>query len=430
MGEYLGWLTQARGAGLLTRAPEHPRILMRHFGYLTADELDLMFAVAPKPFGRDSAPSTLALALGATLYSPGTRLSLTDDAARAATIGATSQVWCLEDAIADSDVDAALDNVVRQLAGMHQRQQAGQDFPLLFVRVRSPEQITAITTQAGQSIHALTGFVLPKFTPDAAGTRYLTALRDASDLAGIRLYGLPVLEHPDLAWVETRRSHLVGIRGLLDAHRDQILSVRVGATDLCGLFGLRRDADTTIWDVAVVRDMLADVINVFGRRSDFVVSGPVWEHFAGPERLFKPLLRTTPFQREGQSRLRMKIVREDKDELLREVALDRANGFTGKTVIHPTHVSVVNALSPVAREEYDDALAIAAARHHGGASRSTGGTRMNEVRPHSLWAEQVLARAAVYGVLTDSNKVVDLLERGRAVAEAAYRPQGISPSVR
>ncbi len=403
---------------------------MRHFGYLTPDEVATMFAVAPEPFDRDSPASTLALALGATLYSPGTRPTLADDAARAATIGATSQVWCLEDSIADADVEMALANVVRQLTTVTSRQQSGEDFPLLLVRVRSPQQITEIATRAGPAIHGLTGFVLPKFTPDTTGTRFLAALRDASDIAGIRLYGLPVLEHPDLAFLETRRTHLVGVRGLLDAHRDQILSVRVGATDLCGLFGLRRDADTTIWDVAVVRDMLADVINVFGRRSSYVVSGPVWEHFSGSERLFKPMLRMTPFEREGQSTLRMKIVREDKDELLREVALDRANGFTGKTVIHPTHVSVVNALAPLAREEYDDALAIAAARHHGGASKSTSGTRMNEVRPHTLWAEQVLARAAVYGVLADSGHVVDLLERGRAVAEVAYRPQRSAPGVR
>ena len=31
--------------------------------------------------------------------------------------------------------------------------------------------------------------------------------------------------------------------------------------------------------------------------------------------------------------------------LVREVALDKANGVLGKTVIHPAHVSVVNALS-------------------------------------------------------------------------------------
>ena len=45
---------------------------MRHFGYLTAGQDESLFARAPQPFGRDSERGTLAMALGATLYSPGT----------------------------------------------------------------------------------------------------------------------------------------------------------------------------------------------------------------------------------------------------------------------------------------------------------------------------------------------------------------------
>lgn len=392
---------------------------MRHFPFLPEQDLTALFAVPPQPFDRHSPPEVLRLALGATLYSPGTRLTLADDARRATRIGATSQVWCLEDAIAHDDVATAQANVARQLGALSHPSQA-EKAPLLFIRVRTPEQILEVTEQAGTAIDQLTGFVLPKIAPDETGERYLQALVAASDAAGLHLYGMPVLEHDELAWIETRRDHLQGLRALFDGYRAHVLAVRVGGTDLCGLFGLRRDADTTIWDVAVVRDALADVVNTFGRRGEYTISGPVWEHFHSSDRLFKPQLRQTPFQRSGRLRLRQQLLRDDTDELMREVLLDRSNGFTGKTVIHPTHVSIVNALQAVSREEHDDALTVLADRDRGGVVRSAAGNKMNEMGPHGLWAEQVVARAGVYGVLAQQDSVIDLLEHGRRAAEEAF----------
>ena len=385
-----------------------------HFRHLEAPRRERLFAVPPQPFDRSSGRGVLGLALGATLYSPGTRPALAADAVRAASAGATSQVWCLEDSIAHRDVPAAQANVVRQLAELD------DDVLLLFVRVRSPEQLLEVVREAGPAARRLAGFVLPKFTPGERGEAWMRALVTASDVVGEPVYGMPVLEHEDLAWVETRAAHLAGVRALLDAHREQVLAVRVGGTDLCGLFGLRRDSDTTVWEVAVVRDVLADVLNVFTRRGEHLVSGPVWEHFPSPERLLRTRLRQTPFQRHRVERVRDRMVRDDVDELLREVVLDRANGFTGKTVIHPTHVSVVNALHAVTREEYDDALTVLAAREGGGVVRSPSGGKMNEAGPHGLWAEQVAARAAVFGVLASSDGVVELLDAGWRAAQEAY----------
>ncbi len=391
---------------------------MRHFAFLTPEQSAAMFAVPPSPFDRTSPPEILSIALGATLYSPGTRLQLADDARRAAAIGATSHVWCLEDAIAHGDVPFAQANVGRQLREL--QESATTPLPLLFVRVRTPEQVVEVARDAGPGIAQLTGFVLPKITPGRLGEAYLQALEAASDLAGQRLYGMPVLEHEDLAWRESRTAHLADLRELFDRYRDSILSLRVGGTDLCGLFGLRRDRDTIIWDVAVVRDALCDVLNTFARRGDYVLSGPVWEHFNGPDRLFRSQLRSTPFQQGSRMRLRQQLLRDDADELLREVLLDRANGFQGKTVIHPTHVSMVNTLSVVSREEYDDAVTVLATRDRGGVVRSAAGNKMNELGPHGLWAEQVVARAGVYGVLAKPDSVVELLQRGRTVADALF----------
>ncbi len=57
---------------------------MRHFAYLTDDERERLFAVPPGEVGPASPRGSLALALGATLYSPGTRTALDADAERAA----------------------------------------------------------------------------------------------------------------------------------------------------------------------------------------------------------------------------------------------------------------------------------------------------------------------------------------------------------
>jgi citrate lyase beta subunit len=391
---------------------------VRHFAYLTDDERGRLFAVPPGTVTPSSPRSTLALALGATLYSPGTRPALDVDAARAAAIGATSVVWCLEDAIPHAQVAAAEANVVAALQRIDQRD-CGEDLPLLFVRVREPEQIRRLAAAAGPALARLTGFSLPKATGAGLG-EMLAAVAEVSADSPHPLYAMPILETPDVAWSETRAAALSGVAEQLTRYADAVLCVRVGGTDLSGLFGLRRDRDTTVWDVAVVRDCLADIVNRFARNGEHVVTAAVWEHIPGP-RLFKPQLRQTPFSVRRESALRQHLIDDDLDGLIRETTLDKANGMHGKTVIHPAHVSVVNALLTVARSEYDDALDILTARAEGGVRPSAHG-RMNESGPHALWAELVSRRAAVYGVVADESALVELLGAGQRQVARVFAP--------
>lgn len=83
---------------------------------------------------------------------------------------------------------------------------------------------------------------------------------------------------------------------------------------------------------------------------------------------------------------RQPLVNGEIDGLLREVILDKANGFVGRTVIHPSHVKFVNALMAVTKEEYDDACQILNAG--GGVVKGSGGNKMNEIRPHTNWAKR------------------------------------------
>jgi len=389
---------------------------VRHFAFLEEATLDALFERRPSPFTADSDRHVLAIALGATLYLPGTRPALVRDLEVRCAAGVVSAVLCLEDSVADDEVASAEANVVEQvrlLAGRSSREEA----PLLFIRVRRAEQISDLVERLGPASARLTGFVLPKFTAER-GVVFFDHLRKAEQVAGVPLLAMPVLESPEVMYLERRRSGLESIRQLLADHRDSVLALRLGATDLAGLYALRRQRDLNVYDVGVVRDVITDVVNVLGRAdgTGFVISGPVWEHFAAPERLFKPQLRSTPFVDDIE--LRRQLITADHDGLLREVVLDKANGLLGKTVIHPAHVAPVHALLVVSHEEYDDALAIVQS-HAGGAASSSYRNKMNEAGPHRPWAQAVLRRAEVFGVSRVGHGVVDLL------AALSDRPQSI-----
>ncbi|MDP9116293.1 MAG: HpcH/HpaI aldolase/citrate lyase family protein [Actinomycetota bacterium] len=379
---------------------------MRHFDFLSDSERQRLFLHEPGRFDAGSDPGILAVALGATLYSPATRTTFAADAARRAAQGVTSMVACLEDSVADAQVAAAERNLVVQLGRCAQSESR---LPLLFVRVRTAAQISMIVSELGRAGEVLSGFVLPKFT-DESGPEFLDAIVVASEGRSRPLMAMPVLESHEMMYVESRIAALCAARALVDKYREHILAVRVGATDLSAAYGIRRSRDLTIYDVRMVADVIADVVNVFGRgERGFVVTGPVWEYFSSTERIFKPQLRESPFLEHAGRGLRSQLIEADVDGLIREIALDRANGLTGKTVIHPSHVAVVHALSVVSNEEYADAADIIAAGRAGGAAASPFRNKMNEAKPHTSWAQRTMLRAQLFGVSREGVSFVDVL---------------------
>ncbi|MCF6524732.1 HpcH/HpaI aldolase/citrate lyase family protein [Streptomyces sp. JJ36] len=392
---------------------------MRHFAHLTPDVRRTLFHREPAAFGPESSLRTLGAALGATLYSPATRPYLAADVRKQARRGVVSMVLCLEDSIGDSDVAAAEDNLVRQfteLAAAPGRGGAdpGAGLPLLFVRVRRPEQIPDLAARMGDAGRLLTGFVLPKFTEES-GVPFLEALTAAEAATGRRLLAMPVLESPELLHLESRAGTLAGIARAVDKYRDRVLALRLGVTDFCSAYGLRRTPEMTAYDVQLVASVIGDVVNVLGRAdgTGFTVTGPVWEYFRLQERMFKPQLRRSPFLSGHAERLRTALIEHDMDGLLREIELDRANGLLGKTCIHPSHVAPVHALSVVSHEEFSDASDILRPeRNDGGVLRSSYTNKMNEVKPHRAWAERTLLRGEVFGVAREGVGFVDLLAAG------------------
>lgn len=383
---------------------------VRHFHQLPQALRGRLFATEPEAFERTADTATLAMSLGATLYMPATRPAIAADLVRQHAAGVLSSVVCLEDAIADADIPWAEENLVAQVRLLRDRTRGGDGAPLTFVRVRRPEQIPDLVERLGADAMMLSGFVLPKFEAEN-GRAYLDALHAARDSSGVPLLAMPVLESPRLIHRESRLSTLTGIAQLLAEQRDLVLAVRIGATDLSAVYGLRRDPDLTIYDVRIVAELISDVVNVLGRAdgTGHVISGPVWEYFASHDRLFKPQLRVTPFEDQDERGLRQRLVRADLDGLIREVVLDKANGLLGKTVIHPDHVAAVHALLVVTAEEHSDATDIVGTAAAGGVTASRYGNKMNESKPHLAWARGVLARARAFGVAHEDVGLVDLL---------------------
>jgi citrate lyase beta subunit len=386
---------------------------MRHFGHIAPEVRQRLFHQEPCEFTADSPARLLSAALGATLYSPATRPRLAEDIVKQTGRGVVSMVLCLEDSIGDEDVAQGEENLVRQFTDLAARDGA-DDLPLLFIRVRTPEQIPDLVRRIGPAVRLLSGFVLPKFTGDR-GMPFLEALATAEAHSGRRLFAMPVLESPELLYRESRVETLEGIFRAVDKYRERVLALRLGVTDFCSSYGLRRAPDMTAYDVQIVASVIADVVNMLGRAdgTGFTVTGPVWEYFRVQERMFKPQLRRSPFLEGQAEELREALIEHAMDGLLREITMDHANGLLGKTCIHPSHVLPVHALSVVSHEEFSDAQDILRPeRGGGGVLRSQYTNKMNEVKPHRAWAERTLQRAEVFGVANEDIGFVELLAAG------------------
>ncbi len=363
------------------------------------------FIKAPVDFNKYTDRSLLQYCLGATMYMPGTK-----DFAQAVIDkkypGLTSMVMCFEDACPEEDVPAAEINSIHVLETLKDAEDKGilkyEDIPLLFFRVRNPEQFEHFTSLLRpEHIRYITGFNFPKFNGINGGL-YMSHLAMLNNRFGEIIYGMPIIEDARVAFKETRLLELMAIKNICDCHKDLILNIRVGGTDFSSCFGVRRGINSTIYDIMTVSNCLMDILNVFTRNNDYTVSGPVWEYFRVNKRMkFEDLPKI-----DIQDTLlkRTPVVNDAVDGLMRELILDQANGFMGKTCIHPTHLNFINGMLAVTQDEYNDAYQIL--HTSGGVIKGSKG--MNEIKPHTNWATKILMRAEAYGVIKDEKEYIKL----------------------
>ena len=376
---------------------------MRHQRY----NPDFSFVVEPEHFNKYTERDLLQYCLGATMYMPGYKDFL-EKILDNSMPGLTTMVLDFEDACPEERVPEAMENVHTLLAAVTDAVDSGRldgDLvPLIFVRIRDLAQFKAFGSKlTKKEARSLCGINFPKFNAEN-GYEYFAYLLDLNEQLGETLYGMPIIEDPEVAYKETRISELIGIRKILDKYHRLVLQVRVGGTDFSSVFGVRRGVDYSLYDIMVVRECLSDIINVCARNNDYVVSGPVWEYFRAPKELMFEELPKHGL--EDYLMRRKPMVNNEIDGLLREVILDKANGFIGRTVIHPTHVKFVNALMAVTKEQYDDARQILGTG--GGVVKGSGGNKMNEIRPHTNWANKIYNRGRAFGVIENEAAYIKL----------------------
>lgn len=379
---------------------------MRHHQY----NPNYQFIVEPVDFNKYTDRSLLQYCLGGTLYMPGTKV-IWEKILKKEMTDITSMVMCFEDAIQETDLARAEENVLvhlNNIAHSIDRDEIDiKEVPLIFLRVRNVEQFKKFSDQLSKKqTSILSGFVFPKFYSNNAA-QYLQILDNLCVKHNAILYGMPILEGKTIAYQETRKEELTFLKKIIDPHKNRILNIRVGGTDFSALFGVRRGINYSIYDILTVRDCLSDILNFFSRaEDDYLVSAPVWEYFLAykeddlnkllyDDNIHKSILNRAP------------ILNEAIDGLLREVILDKANGFVGKTIIHPSHVRFVNAMQTVTKEEYEDAMQIL--NTSGGVIKSAKSNKMNEINPHKSWATKTSLRAKAFGVIEDETSFIKLI---------------------
>lgn len=314
----------------------------------------------------------LYYSIGALLYCPANKKSIADSIINEHIEGNYSLALCLEDSINDACVQSAENDLVQSIFQIYKvRQQKCFYLPKIFVRVRYPEQIVRLTKAFGSAVDIITGFILPKFSADNS-TPYIQEIIKANELCRKKLFMMPIYESSSMIDLRNRIELLYQLKESLAKVEDLVLNIRVGGNDLCHMFGFRRHSDESIHRIRPVSNIFSDIITVYGM--DYVISGPVWEYYSGEHW---------------------------KEGLLLEIKDDKLCGFTGKTVIHPNQISVVNHAYKVTRADFDDAQEILNWNRQSDAFVSGSHTkeRMNEYKTHTNWAHQTLYLAEAFGIL-------------------------------
>lgn len=310
----------------------------------------------------------LQFCVGGLLYTPAINDKIAEKILQNSIECLTSIAFCLEDAIADDALEMAENTLIETFKALSVKEKS--TLPLLFIRIRNPEHMTAIFHKLGIFSEILTGFILPKF--DCSNSEdYINRICEIN--IDKHIYIMPIIETESVAHIETRIDTLIQLKKQLDGISQYVLNIRVGGNDFSNIFGLRREANQSIYQMSPIANILNDVFNIFGR--SYVVSAPVWEYFEN--------------NKSDDWRMGLK----------NELSLDKLNGFIGKTAIHPSQLPLIRDSLMVSLSDYDDAKSILSWDNDLlSVAKSIGSERMNEVKVHGNWAKKILMLSEIYGI--------------------------------
>ena len=246
-----------------------------------------------------------------------------------------------------------------------------KDIPLIFIRPRNLEQMLKFKDILEENKDIITGIVIPK----ANGEKIDSFIESLEKINCLKLYIMPIIESIEFIDYTLKDKYLKDLKRAVLKHRNKILNIRVGVTDILGSYGIRRDKSLTIYDNIVFKNLTFDLMSILKNDEiDIPISGGVSEVYDMNK---KDILNT----------------------FIKEVKIDKLNGFIGKTVIHPFQMNVVQAMNVISYEDYMDAKSILDGV---GSKYSISGSinceRMNEVNPHTKWAKKIMLLSDIYGV--------------------------------
>lgn len=290
-------------------------------------------------------------ALGATLYMPATRPDILDVVMGEKIQGLRSLVVCLEDAVAETDVQQALNNLKNLLLGIDARGGRPPGRPMVFVRPRDAAMAAVLNDWS--LMRYVDGFVVPKLRLSNIQQWHQAVTRD-------ELMLMPTLETPEVY----DPSAMVELRGaMLELLPERIIALRIGGNDLMGCLGLRRNPAMTLYStpMSYVIPMLCGIMGSAG----FALTAPVFEQLNTPQLLEH------------------------------ELALDLAHGLVGKTAIHPSQIAIIHNALQVSLEDLNSARHIVS---EAAPAVFKFNDAMCEPATHYTWAQKTIERAHWQGV--------------------------------
>jgi citrate lyase beta subunit len=286
-----------------------------------------------------------AYKLGATLYMPITHNKVPDILSGEAECPSSSIVLCLEDSLAEGDVERGI-SVLRDVL----KDVAHREDLKVFVRPRSLEMGHRL---AGfENINKVEGFVAPKIRAETVAD-WMGIVNGA----GLRI--MPTLESAEFF----DPGRIAAVRDVFNTFDHRTISaIRLGGNDFLGALALRRQRGVTSWEgpLGWILSMCSSMFVAAG----YPVSAPVFD------------------------------IIDDQETLAREVERDVAAGFISKTAIHPAQVSVIEDAMKVDMEELQQARAIL--DKDAKAVFQIGGM-MCEPSTHHNWACRIMARNKIFG---------------------------------
>lgn len=353
---------------------------MKYFNYLDDDDKEKLFYKLPSDFNKNSKIEVLRYAIGGLLYIPSVDRKKLFEYFNGSIKESNSVVMCLEDSVGEKGEDEAINNIREVLGYVREN---NKEVPLIFIRPKNIKQLEKIKDILINNLDLLCGIVIPK----ADGALIDKFIDELKNIGCEKLYIMPIIETVDFTDVEKRIDSFNTLKKAVNKNKDKIINVRIGVTDILGAYKLRRSKKYTIYDNIIFNRFTSDLISTItcDKEVDMVVSGGVSEFYNMRD---KDILET----------------------YVKEIELDKINGFTGKTVIHPLQLRVVQALSVISYEDYIDASnIIEQSNSKKGVSASLYKDRMNEVNPHLAWAKRIIKLSDIFGVFKEGIEFNELI---------------------